>query len=98
MNFGQAIKEIRKRKGMTQKELALKCDISVTALSQIETNDSLPQKSTLKSISSALEVPNTYLFYLSLERDDVPEGKRVIYDTINTLMTNLLLDDVKIQE
>jgi len=95
MNFGKAIKQVRKEKGMTQRQLADICGISVTALSQIETNDSFPQKSTLKKICDSMKVPYTYLFFLSLESEDIPNEKKVIYDTIHSLMENLLLQEIK---
>jgi len=92
MDFGKAIKNIRKQKGFTQKQLADLCEISVTTLSQIETNDTFPHKSNLKKIALALDVPNTYLFFMALETDDVPAEKRILYKTINNLIQEMLVD------
>ena len=42
MNIGLAIKSIRKKLSITQYELAEKCDLSQTSLSQIETGVKRP--------------------------------------------------------
>ena len=56
MDIGTAIKEIRSRKHITQKDLASKCNISANALCSIEKNTSFPSKETIKKICDALEI------------------------------------------
>ena len=92
MNIGAAVKTLRKEKGMGQKELAEKCEISVNALSQIELNSSFPQKGTIKKICDALDVPVSYLLFFSIDEEDVPELKRGGFNALNGLLKNLLLD------
>ena len=46
----------RKYKGLTQKQLAIKLDISQSALAQIEKPDSKPQQKTLEKIAAVLGI------------------------------------------
>jgi transcriptional regulator with XRE-family HTH domain len=57
VDIGSKIKEQRKKRGLTQKELAEKLRISVHALSKYEQNQRKPSMSTIKQIAAALEVP-----------------------------------------
>lgn len=50
------IKEICSEKGITQKELAAKVELSSTSLSQIVTGKQKPSLDTLEKIASALDV------------------------------------------
>jgi transcriptional regulator with XRE-family HTH domain len=95
MKIGTAIKSIRKEKGISQKELAEKCELSVNALSQIETNSSFPHKNTIVNIATALEVPVSYLLYFSITEADVPVDKRILFNTLNTAIKTILIDNFK---
>lgn len=95
MNIGIAIRQLRKEKGYGQKELAEKCNISVNALSQIETNLSFPQKGTLQKISEVLNVPVSYLLFLSISDEDVPESKREAFNYLNSAIKSILLDSLE---
>ncbi|MBC7391524.1 MAG: helix-turn-helix transcriptional regulator [Opitutaceae bacterium] len=92
MEIGTSIKTIRKRKGISQKELADQCGISTNALCQIELNNTLPQKSTIKIICEKLGVPISYILYFSLTEEDVPEGKRKMFNSLNNLMKDVLFE------
>ncbi|WP_448700869.1 helix-turn-helix domain-containing protein [Mucilaginibacter sp. AW1-3] len=92
MNIGTAIKLIRKEKGLSQKELAEQCGISVNALSQIELNAAFPQKNTINSLCTALDVPVAYLLFFSINEDDVPQEKRKTFNVLNNAIKELLLD------
>ena len=50
------VREIRKRNGLTQAELAEKCNISNTFIGEIETGIKYPAPKTLEKIAEALEV------------------------------------------
>ncbi len=94
MDIGSAIKLLRKKKGLTQKELAEKCEISYNALCQIELNNSFPQKSTIKRICEELGVPSSYLLFMSITDEDIPEEKKPLFKTLEKAMKNLLLDEI----
>jgi uncharacterized Tic20 family protein len=56
MKIGNYIKEKRIQKGMTQEELALKCEVTVRTIQRIESGEVDPRSYTLQAIASALEV------------------------------------------
>ena len=57
INVGITIKNIRKAKKLLLKDVALKCGISSSMLSQIEKGNANPSLNTIKSIAQVLEVP-----------------------------------------
>lgn len=56
MAIGNNIKKIRKRKGMTQKELGSKCGIADSAIRRYELGGANPKRETLQKIADALDV------------------------------------------
>ena len=56
MTIGNNIKRIREEKGMTQKELADKCNIIYQTIGKYERNLLNPKYETLEKIAKALEV------------------------------------------
>lgn len=94
MNLGTAIKTIRKQKGLGQKELAELCEISVNALSQIEINSSFPQKNTINRICEALNIPVSYLLLFSISEEDVPEDKKIVFNSLNNAIKNVLIESI----
>ena len=54
---GLNVKRLRKEKGLTQQELAAKCDFEKANLSRIEAGRINPTTWTLWTISQALEIP-----------------------------------------
>lgn len=59
---GQRLRHLRRRRGLTQRELAQACDLSANAIGLIERGESSPSVSTLHRLALALEVPITELF------------------------------------
>lgn len=53
-NFGNKLIEIRKAKGLTQEEVAEKCNISVRTIQRIESGSAEPRAFTIKLISESL--------------------------------------------
>ena len=80
MKIGVVIKNIRKKKGVSQKDLAIKSDISSTYLSQIEGGSRSATIDTLERIGEALEVPFPILSFLSLDKNDINPNKRDSYE------------------
>lgn len=54
-NFGKELVRIRKSKGLTQSELADKCDVSCRTIQRIETGIVTPRSFTIKALSTALD-------------------------------------------
>ncbi|OAQ40528.1 transcriptional regulator [Pedobacter psychrophilus] len=94
MNIGSAIKSIRKERGFSQKDFAIECGLSVNALCQIEINSSFPQKNTIKLICEKLNIPVSYLLFFSINDEDIPEDKRKTFNSLNTAIKEILLDDI----
>lgn len=69
--MGQRIRELRQRRGWTLEELASKCGLSVSFLSQVERGLSSLSLSSLQAICKALDVPLTHFFAL-------PQGDSVV--------------------
>jgi len=89
MNLGSAIKELRKECGLTQIGLASKAKLSQTALSQIE-KGKRPGKNTLKKISCALGVPESLIYIMGLEKEDVSPEKQSLYDTLFPVIKSMV--------
>ena len=92
MNIGNVIKELRKQNGHNQKTFASLCGITPTSLSLIESGAKKPSPRTIKEICRVLNIKESVLYILSLEKDDVPESKREIFDTMFPHIKSMLFD------
>lgn len=68
MSIGGELKQLRKKRGITQKELALKLNLSENYLSLIENGHRLPTLTTL------LEMLKVLKGYLVIKEQDVEEN------------------------
>ncbi len=93
MEIGTAVRKLRKNKGLTQKVLAEKCGISANAMNQIENNTSFPHKNTIDKICEVLGIPVSYLLFFSIGEDDVPEEKKVVFNSLNDAIKSVLLNE-----
>ena len=93
MDSGSAIKAVRTRKKITQKDLAAKCNISANALCSIEKNSSFPSKETINKICDALGIPVSYLLFFSITEEDVPAEKQSIFNALKEPIQKILVDD-----
>jgi transcriptional regulator with XRE-family HTH domain len=89
MNIGEAIKEMRTDRRLSQKELAEMSGISQNTLCSIEKGYSFPSKETINAICSALEIPVSYLLFSSITEEDVPEEKREVFNALREPMMKL---------
>jgi transcriptional regulator with XRE-family HTH domain len=96
MDLGTTIKNLRKSKGYTQSEFAKLCDITQTSLSLIESNNNRPNSNTLKNICITLQVPESYIYLLSIDEADIPKSKlklfKKLFPPVKDMLKNLLLD------
>ena len=86
MNVGEAIKNLRKKQGLSQKELAFKCGLSANALCSIEKNSSMPSRESLDKICNALDIPVSYLMFFSVSDEDVPAEKRTAFNAMKAIL------------
>ena len=68
MSIGQTIKEYRKRRGLTQRALAKKIELSRSYLGDVESDRYNPSVKTLKKIAEVLQIPTDKMF----GQDDLP--------------------------
>lgn len=77
MTFGQKLKEIRKRFGLSQEQLASTISVSRQAITKWERDDGLPDISNLQNISKIFNVTVDYL----LDENNLPAlSMRVVLD------------------
>ena len=76
MDFGKALKSVRKELKISRVELAKRSDLSVTALYNIL---SFPSKETITKLCKSLSIPVSYLMLYSLTEEDVPEERREFF-------------------
>ena len=78
MNFGSRIKELRKKRNISQRELAQKAGIDFTYLSKIENNKAEPPSEDLvRNLAKELECDPLELIYLS-QRVPAEDQKTII--------------------
>ncbi len=94
MNIGSAIKSIRKKLSITQYELAEKCDLSQTSLSQIETGIKRPSQRTIAKVCNVLDIPESIIYIVAMQETDVPPSKRGVYELVYPSIKSLALQMV----
>ena len=92
MELGTAIKKIRKESGLGQKDLATGCNMSVNAISLIETNISFPHPETIKNICYFLKIPVAYLLFFSISEEDIPKNSKIAFKYLSAGVKEILLD------
>ncbi len=61
MLFKEKLKELREERGLTQKNIALACDLTPTCICQLETGARNPTGSTLVALANFFDVSIDYL-------------------------------------
>ena len=100
--FSEKPKELRRKKGYTQRQLADKLEISFQAISTYEQGKSVPQSDVLAQIAQKLEVSADYLLGLTEEETTDPEIRAIAkylgmeVDTVQLVLDyNKLYDGMK---
>ena len=73
MSLGKKVEDLRRKRGLTNRELATGVQVTSSLISQIEHGKTSPSLDTLRRIAKALQVPLTYLL---LEDDLEPQVVR----------------------
>lgn len=96
MKIGSIIKAERKKRDLSQNQLAARCSITVTYLSLIENNKKEPTVSLLRTIAENLNLPLPILLFMSLADEDIPESKKeffnIVKPSIDSILQNLIED------
>jgi transcriptional regulator with XRE-family HTH domain len=82
MNIGNAIRKVRKEKGLSQCDVALACNFTQNALSQIEKGHTKPHPSTIKRMANVFGISEPLLYILAIEKEDVPKEREQIYEML----------------
>jgi len=98
MQLGSAIRQIRKKRNISQKEFAQLIDKTPSYLSLIETNQKTPSMELLRNISKSLQIPFYYLLFKSIDvENEVPKHKQDTYKHISpfldSMMTEIFFDE-----
>lgn len=79
MSIGKAIVALCKAKGITRKELAARMGISQNAMCNLVKERSWPSALTMYKLTQALNVPQSYILFFSIEDIDIPQEKRELF-------------------
>ena len=90
MNIGHAIKTLRKKAEISQKDFSKLARISQTYLSEIENEKKLPSIPVLINIGDALNVPMFYLIWIASNENDVEDDKRDKYNYVYPMVTGIM--------
>ncbi|WP_238884569.1 helix-turn-helix domain-containing protein [Clostridium sp. YIM B02551] len=105
-SIGENIKRLRTEKGLTQKELAEKCNISLSALNKYERGERVPKIENISSIASALGVnsheivksreflnESGQMYFISLSKDEEEMVKELCTNKTLYMLKFLDMDD-----
>lgn len=82
MTTGNRIRELRKKKGMSQTELAEKIGVSLNTMSKIESDKSDIPSESLKKVSEIFEVSADYLLSGKENSSELSDEEREILDFV----------------
>lgn len=93
---GEQIRMIRKAKGLTQENVAERCGIRVTRISDIERGQTNASLKTLEKIINALNISPGELFnFQKLNLAEGIEDKRLMVEIHKSLLMERGIEDVK---
>lgn len=90
MDLGNAVKELRKKRGLTQGNFCEKIGITQSYLSQVEKGHKEPSIDVLKKIADALGTPMPVLFWFTLTEEDVDESKVEVFKLLKPSVDSLV--------
>lgn len=89
-DFGQRIKELRNKKGITQYQLAEMAGIDPKHMSHIETGRSFPKADLIEKFAKALDIEYTQLF-----QTEHFQERNVLLRKINNTLENVSDNDLR---
>ncbi len=89
-DFGQRLKELRNKKGITQYQLAELVGIDPKHMSHIETGRSFPKADLIEKFAEALNVDYTKLF-----RTEHLQNRKILIAKINELLKSSTDEELK---
>lgn len=97
MKIGEAIRQIRKERKMTQKDFANILEISPSYLSELENGKRNLNISTINKIAEKLEIPPSYLINKAVidQLDEMASGAKKTYDHMNEVFNKQYINAFK---
>lgn len=95
MNIGKKIKQLRNQKGLTQEELADRCELTKGYISQLENNLNSPSIATLTDILSALGTNLSNFFHEETEEKIVFSKNEFIEKDSDGVLWNWLIPNAQ---
>lgn len=92
MTIGEVIKNLLKRKNISQQELASRIGKSTTAISQIVKGVYQPTPDTLEKIAKELDVPVAIIHFLTISEDQIPEDKKQLFNFLAPTMEKYIFE------
>lgn len=86
---GTRIRQLRKAKGMTQEQMAVKLDIGDRYLRKIETGEKVPSIDVLVEIAALFGVSLDYIITGKQPQDDLKQRLRTVIKDLSTLAEEL---------
>ncbi|MBD2872912.1 helix-turn-helix domain-containing protein [Paenibacillus arenilitoris] len=72
--IGENIRQLRKKKGLSQEQLALRAEINASYMGQVERGEKNPTIDVLSKIAHALQIPIEQLVNVASAKDAPPDG------------------------
>ncbi|MGZ2372060.1 helix-turn-helix domain-containing protein [Ancylomarina sp. YFZ004] len=89
--LAQGVKELRKRKGLSQEDLAKESGLSLRTVQRVENGESEPTGETLKRISSVLNITPDELIYWDSDKETLRKTVKTRYEYLHIYNNKLLL-------
>jgi len=90
LKIGTTIKEIRKKKGINQKEFAKLLGKTPTYISLIESDKKKPSLKFIEEVADYFGIPSYYILFKSMEEEDIAEDKRDSYKKLAPSITAMI--------
>jgi transcriptional regulator with XRE-family HTH domain len=91
MNYGKAVRLLRESKKLSQTDLAMACDLTQVAISNIETEKSHPHQSTIERLAFGLNTTENVLTILAMEKGDFPKINEELYNNLWPVIESLCI-------
>ena len=92
MDIGKVIKRLLHQRGETQMNLANGIGVSQKTISCIITGKSNPRPETMGMICEYFGVPLSVILFMGVERDDIRQDRRAMFDKVWPAVSNLMSD------
>jgi transcriptional regulator with XRE-family HTH domain len=95
MTIGETLKKLRKKRKLSQKEVADKSNISRTYISEIESGRTNPTYDILERIGNVLNIPFPIISYLSLDINSLPENHQKAFRDVESAVMAMIDDYIQ---